>query len=364
MRSLGETGHPTLGTERESMPRRHQTHQLRCSTVRLRQLLAPAASVALSGCLLDDPFYIRHDGEPVASDDTSKPVNPPPKGSGGHADASSSDPTEAKPSPASADAGSLPAPPATPEPAAEPAPEPTSEPVPEPTTCGNGKKDPGETCDGDDLALKDCTELTFQQFSSGRVRCTETCEIDTSECVPVPACGNGVLNANEECEGTQLEGRSCLTEGFSGGALSCDDECRIDPSECVEGPACDEEAAASSGVIYDGDTKGARNDWDNYSCSLGGRGNDVTISWTAESSGCFTVSTSGAGPRSVLLAVHTGCGLDDELACRESGARGGTTLDFEATANATYAIVVDGFGPLDDGRVEVHVEPCSTPDMR
>ncbi len=44
-------------------------------------------------------------------------------------------------------------------------------------------------------------------------------------------CGNGNIDCNEECEGTNFNGDSCAKRGFSQGSLSCS-SCKIDASAC------------------------------------------------------------------------------------------------------------------------------------
>lgn len=47
-----------------------------------------------------------------------------------------------------------------------------------------------------------------------------------------PACGNGILETGEDCDGQQLGGQTCAAKGFSGGALKCA-ACRFDTSGCT-----------------------------------------------------------------------------------------------------------------------------------
>src|SRR3989344_1929626 len=46
-------------------------------------------------------------------------------------------------------------------------------------------------------------------------------------------CGNGVVNSGEECDGSNLNGKSCSTQGFSGGTLSCNANCTFNTSACT-----------------------------------------------------------------------------------------------------------------------------------
>lgn len=47
-----------------------------------------------------------------------------------------------------------------------------------------------------------------------------------------PACGNGKVEAKEECDGSDFGGATCMDFGFDGGDLSCSD-CGVDTSTCV-----------------------------------------------------------------------------------------------------------------------------------
>ena len=47
-------------------------------------------------------------------------------------------------------------------------------------------------------------------------------------------CGDGVRDLGEDCDGNDLNGQSCLAVGFEGGELGCDGSCHFDFSACVE----------------------------------------------------------------------------------------------------------------------------------
>lgn len=83
----------------------------------------------------------------------------------------------------------------------------------------------GEVCDGSDVGGATCVS---EGFASGRLGCSATCDgIDTSGCVAVApdVCGDAVRTGTEVCDGRDLGGASCVTEGFDGGTLTCDDSC-------------------------------------------------------------------------------------------------------------------------------------------
>lgn len=52
--------------------------------------------------------------------------------------------------------------------------------------------------------------------------------------VNVNICGNSVVESPaEDCEGTDLNTKTCLTQGYSGGSLTCDQACSFDTSACT-----------------------------------------------------------------------------------------------------------------------------------
>lgn len=54
---------------------------------------------------------------------------------------------------------------------------------------------------------------------------------------PATECGNGVVEPGEECEGTDLGGRTCAGLGHPPGELACTAACALDASGCAGGEA-------------------------------------------------------------------------------------------------------------------------------
>jgi cysteine-rich repeat protein len=145
------------------------------------------------------------------------------------------------------------------------------------TNCGNAMIDGAEQCDGANLNSQTCAT---QGFSAGTLSCSTGCTFVTTACT-VAACGNGVVDAGETCDdhntgagdgcsatctieagftctgapsnctatcgdnmihgtevcdGTNLNGQTCLTQGFaSGGTLTCT-ACHFVTTACSAGP--------------------------------------------------------------------------------------------------------------------------------
>jgi sugar lactone lactonase YvrE len=95
--------------------------------------------------------------------------------------------------------------------------------------CGNGVREAFEQCDDLDTGGATCKSFGF---SGGMLGCTNLCAVDTGACTGAPTlCGNGTLDPLEECDGSDLNGQTCITRGRFGGNLSCHD-CRFDESAC------------------------------------------------------------------------------------------------------------------------------------
>lgn len=92
--------------------------------------------------------------------------------------------------------------------------------------CGDGQRDMDEPCDGADLGGKTCVT---EGFGSGMLVCSPDCELDVSGC---SMCGNGMIDMGEACDGMNLDGKTCVSEGFGGGQLGCTIGCMLDTSMC------------------------------------------------------------------------------------------------------------------------------------
>jgi cysteine-rich repeat protein len=65
------------------------------------------------------------------------------------------------------------------------------------------------------------------------------CTFDRSGLPPPARCGNGVPEGDEDCDGTDLGGATCASEGFGTGILGCQASgCRYDYTQCSNPPQC------------------------------------------------------------------------------------------------------------------------------
>lgn len=91
--------------------------------------------------------------------------------------------------------------------------------------CGDGVAQGSELCDGPDLRDQDCTTIN-RGYTGGVLGCTETCgNWDDSGCNALPVCGNDAREGTEACDGDDLDGETCVSQGFTGGVLACNTPC-------------------------------------------------------------------------------------------------------------------------------------------
>jgi hypothetical protein len=124
--------------------------------------------------------------------------------------------------------------------------------------CGNGVVDAGEQCDGNNIGNQDCTDFGFD---GGVLTCNAGCQLTTAQCANENCndnidndldgqvdcndancanaancqdCGNGAIDAGEQCDGNNLNNQSCQTQGFDGGTLSCNNNCFFSLVGCAD----------------------------------------------------------------------------------------------------------------------------------
>lgn len=140
--------------------------------------------------------------------------------------------------------------------------------------CGDGSLDAGEDCDGTLFGAATCESL---EFAGGELACDVACGFDTSQCVET-FCDGTMIDEGEECDGTNLGDQTCTTKGFAGGALACVAEtCLFDTAGCK--PALDE--GFEGGTFPVGFTMGGSPSWfidsvTGYSSTHSARGGDIS----------------------------------------------------------------------------------------
>ena len=88
-------------------------------------------------------------------------------------------------------------------------------------------------------------------------------------------CGNGKIDSGEQCDGTNLGGVSCVTEGYVGGQAACSAACTLVTSGCYKVKSVAGEAVSSAAMNQDSpsvasDGSGYLVVWSDYSPIAGG----------------------------------------------------------------------------------------------
>jgi len=101
-------------------------------------------------------------------------------------------------------------------------------------TCGDGRRDPGEACDGADLGGATCQSLGD---AGGPLACDALCRFDRTGCF---RCGNGRVDPGEECDdGNTVSGDGCsatCTSECGDGIVERTEEC--DDGNRTNGDGC------------------------------------------------------------------------------------------------------------------------------
>ena len=113
-------------------------------------------------------------------------------------------------------------------------------------TCGDSYLQAGEECDGTTVDTS-CVDL---RFANGTATCDDDCKLDTTACIPalLGTCGDGKVDAGEQCDGG-VWNLACEDFGLGSGTLSCSSSCKITTTSC-EGTA----GECGDGVIGPGET--------------------------------------------------------------------------------------------------------------
>jgi len=97
-------------------------------------------------------------------------------------------------------------------------------------TCGNGKLDDGEQCEGSDFDGGTCEDYDY--LGGGSLNCnSNNCQIEVTDCKS--DCGNGFKEPGEVCDGTAVGGKTCTGANFAKGTVGCSNSCdTFDYSGC------------------------------------------------------------------------------------------------------------------------------------
>ncbi len=148
-----------------------------------------------------------------------------------------------------------------------------------------------------------------------------------------PVCGDDVIEGGEECEGFDLNGADCMTEGFAGGMLSCTD-CMLDTTNCGD-------SVCQNGVL-EGEEACDQDDFGAETCASQGMGFDSGTLGCALT--CDAVNTDGCGTCGNVIVDGTEEVCDDFLLLGQDCISQGFTSGTLTCAADCLSYVTDGCG--------------------
>ncbi|MEZ4299145.1 MAG: DUF4215 domain-containing protein [Polyangiaceae bacterium] len=200
--------------------------------------------------------------------------------------------------------------------------------------CGDGTLDAGEECDG--ATGLTCADLGF---SGGDVGCTGACTLDLSKC---SGCGDGVIqqqlgeNCDFDAQGDPLVAATCQSLGFplSGANPGCLPDCKFDIRPCQCGNDVLDPEEPCDGELFGGKT-----------CMTEGFGSGAlacTPDCTLDLSGCSFCQNGRIDPGEACDGANLG-----GKTCQSLGFGGGALA---CTAGCTFD--TSGCSPCGNGTID------------
>jgi hypothetical protein len=168
----------------------------------------------------------------------------------------------------------------------------------------------------------------------------------------LPECGDGKIDEPESCEGDDLNGATCesIDDRYAGGKLRCTEHCGFDRSDCTLAVCDPVDLGSALGSVVQGNIMGARNTTSPIECLLPtGTGRDVAFYWTAPEAGPYSMTDRRDA---LFISVRDESCDGPELACVTEGAWAGLEVNLEK--GQRVVIVLDVY-PGREGRYDLRI---------
>jgi len=182
-------------------------------------------------------------------------------------------------------------------------------------SCGNGKVDAAEQCDGKDLAGNDCKALGYD---GGTLGCAPGCFFDEAGCIGAEKCADGLDNDQD-------------------GKVDCDDaDCQASCSDACSAPLAVADPGTTSGTTAGHASKL------HASCSGNPSGGEVVYTFTPNTTGVVDAWLTSNKP--LTLSLRSVCtSASSELACAVE------RVKTQVTAGQPLFVVIEGHDAGDSG---------------
>ncbi|HEX5100105.1 MAG TPA: hypothetical protein VFV94_11425 [Polyangiaceae bacterium] len=190
------------------------------------------------------------------------------------------------------------------------------------------------------------------------------------------SCGDGVLDALEQCDGFALADNTCERLGFGPGPLGCRANCTFDLKGCTASANCgnavlDGLEQCDNGAMNSDDTPNACR----VNCALPSCGDDVQDDGEGCDDGALNSDFRAGTCRTDCQLAHCGDGLIDEgeacdgerlgrATCVREGFTGGTLSCADDCTLDTSSCVTCGDGVADGAEGDPEFEECDATDFR
>ncbi len=179
---------------------------------------------------------------------------------------------------------------------------------------GNGAIDCQDVaCTGAQVCMPEICDNDLDDDGDGRFDCADADCAVLSICGGGNKCGNHTIDPGEDCDGTELGGRTCITQGFKTGTLVCAASCSVDTNACsnIAPENC------NNGADDDGDEQIDCADVDCHYASICLCGNDVVESdeWCDGPAWAIQVTCESSGFPGGTMACGADCHSVDISGC-------------------------------------------------
>ena len=148
-------------------------------------------------------------------------------------------------------------------------------------------------------------------------------------------CGNGLIESDEQCDGSNLNEQTCIGKGYDGGALKCSNACRLDYSSCTR----EQNNGGNGGSSYGGSGGSCIS---NYECSSWGICSPTGTQWRVcrDETECGTTNNAPEESRPCEIASSENVASNENANPGNMPITGNTTGSSVVVGGALFGLIV------------------------